>query len=320
MEMSEALTRRQALKRIFKAIAATGASRFISFNDVLAAETTPDDDKVNVIWLHGASCSGCSISFLNIEYVRVIDILTKFTNLLFHPDISLASGAQVQHIHEQLPRSGRPYILIVEGGIPAGMPHACVMMDKPIGEWVAQLAARAAGCIAAGTCAALGGVPKMKGTLTGSQTLSEFLRSRHLATPVVNLPGCPMKPEHLVYTVLHYAKQATLPACDGSLRPVQFFAHTVHERCSYYADFQEKRFAEFIGDRGCLLKLGCQGPVTRNDCPSRGHNGNTNTCIRAGHPCIGCASEHFPRQIMLHRYNDDRPILGKHLKWLIDQS
>jgi hydrogenase small subunit len=319
MEMPDAITRREALKRIFKAIAATGASRFISFNDVLATETDPGD-KVNVIWLHGASCSGCSISFLNIEYVPVIDILTRFTNLLFHPDISLANGAQVRHIHEQLPSSGRPYLLIVEGGIPAGMPHACVMMDKPIGEWVAPLAASATACIATGTCAALGGVPKMKGTLTGSQTLSEFLDYRRLSTPVVNLPGCPVKPEHLVYTVLHYATQGSLPVRDGSLRPAHFFTHTVHERCIYYADFQEKRFAEFIGDNGCLLKLGCQGPVTRNDCLSLGYNGNTNTCIRAGHPCIGCASEHFPRQIMLHSYNDNRPILGKHLKWLIDQS
>lgn len=39
-----------------------------------------------------------------------------------------------------------------------------------------------------------------------------------------------------------------------------------------------------------------------------GHNNNTNTCIKAGHPCIGCASEHFPRQIMLHSFNDKRAI------------
>ena len=39
-----------------------------------------------------------------------------------------------------------------------------------------------------------------------------------------------------------------------------------------------------------------------------GHNGNTNTCIRAGHPCIGCASEQFPRQIMLHTFDEKKVI------------
>ena len=46
--------------------------------------------------------------------------------------------------------------------------------------------------------------------------------------------------------------------------------------------------------------------MTRNDCLVLGHNGNVNTCIRAGHPCVGCASEHFPRQIMMHAYGENR--------------
>jgi hydrogenase small subunit len=49
--------------------------------------------------------------------------------------------------------------------------------------------------------------------------------------------------------------------------------------------------------------------VTKNDCMQIGHNNNTNTCIKAGHPCIGCASKHFPRQIMMHTYDDKRAII-----------
>ena len=312
--MQERISRRAALRRIYQALVAAGAATFLGFDDLLAADKTTED-RLRLVWLHGSSCSGCSVSFLNIESVPVVDILTRFVSLVFHPDISLATGSQVLDLHNQLLASRLPYVFVMEGGIPVGMPHACMMADRPIVQWAEELARGAVACVAAGTCAAAGGVPRMKGTDTGSRTLGELLRERGISTPVVNLPGCPMKPEHLVYTVLHVAHRKGLPPLDKRGRPVQFFAHTVHERCVHYSDFQEERFAQHIGEDGCLLRLGCQGPVTRNDCLILGHNGNVNTCIRAGHPCVGCASEHFPRQIMMHAYGENRWIRGKLMDW-----
>lgn len=302
------ITRREALRRIYRAIITTGAASFISFEELLAADAKPVDQRPNLIWLHGSSCSGCSCSFLDIDYVPVVDILTRFTNLVFHPDVSLATGDQVTELLARLAKSGLPYLLVLEGGIPVGMPHACLMAGRPFVEWLKPLAAGAAACIAAGTCAALGGIPKMNGTVTGSQTFGEYLANEGIKVPLASLPSCPMKPEHFVYTVLHYAKIGAFPERDDQDRPLRFFARTNHERCIYYADFQEKHFATRIGEEGCLLKLGCQGPVTKNDCLTSGHNGNINTCIRAGHPCIGCAGERFPRQIMLHTFDDQRSI------------
>jgi len=305
------ITRRQLLRRVYQAIVAAGAAPFLTFDDLLAADAKPVDERLNVIWLHGTSCSGCSCSFLNIEYVPVPDILTRFTNMIFHPDISLATGDQVTDILDRMAEAKLPYLLVVEGGIPVGMPHACLMGGRPFTEWVEPLARNAVAAVAAGTCAAFGGVTTMNGTVTGSHTLEAFLARKQIELPVVNLPACPLKPEHLVYTLLHYVRVGRFPELDTQHRPTHFFGHTIHERCIYYADFQENRFARKIGDPGCLQKLGCQGPVTHNDCMSNGYNSNTNTCIRAGHPCIGCASEHFPRQTMLHTYGDPRPIRKK---------
>ncbi|HKJ76708.1 MAG TPA: hydrogenase small subunit [Gammaproteobacteria bacterium] len=302
------MTRRQALRRIYRAIVATGAAQFLSFEQLLAADRSPEQDRLNLIWLHGTSCSGCSTSFLDVEDVPILDILTKFANVVFHPDLSAATGHQVPELIERLEGSNQRYLFTFEGGIPVDMPHACMVGDKPVTHWVDRLAGKAEACIAAGTCAAHGGIPAMQGTVTGSHTLSGYLSRKGIDKPVVNLPNCPMKPEHFVYTVLHYAMTGKLPELDGAARPRKFFGRTLHERCVYYADFQEKRYARFIGDEGCLLKLGCQGPVTHSDCVEYGHNSNTNNCIRAGHPCVGCASEHFPRQIMLHTYRDKRPI------------
>jgi hydrogenase small subunit len=182
------------------------------------------------------------------------------------------------------------------------------MAEKPISYWVETLASNAAACVAAGTCAASGGIPQMKGMVTGSMTLGEFLTHKKISVPVLNLPGCPMKPEHLVYSLLHLARFSRLPELDSQQRPKRFFSKTVHQRCIYYRDFQENNFAEHIGDDGCLFKLGCQGPITYNDCMIQGYNSNTNTCIKAGHPCIGCAGGDFPRKIMFHQYRETRLI------------
>jgi hydrogenase small subunit len=306
----ENITRRDALKRIYQAVIAVGASSFISFEDLLAADSN-NSPKPAVIWLHGSSCSGCSVSFLNGEDVPVVDLITKFSELVFHPDLSAATGDQVINIMEKLSASNKGFIFVLEGGIPVKLPHACLIGDKPLTHWIDKLVPKSIACVSAGTCSALGGIPQMAGSLTGSTTLSEYLQSQGIKKPVVNIPGCPMKPEHITYVLLHYIKKGSLPKLDPIGRPEKFFKKSIHNRCIYYADYQEDFFAEFIGDEGCLFKLGCQGPTTKNDCSVRGYNGNTNNCIKAGHPCVGCAGEEFPRNIMLHSFNDKRFIEKK---------
>jgi len=302
------ITRREAIKQMLRVIAAVGAANFFSYEDLLAMESGKMI-KPNIVWLHGSSCSGCSCSFLNVEDVSVLDILTRYTNVIYHPDVSLATGKQVIDLLDKASiELKNNYLLVIEGSIPVAMPHACMMGDRPIMEWIEQMSHSASACVAAGTCAAFGGITGMQGMDAGVMSINNFNKHKKINKPVVSLPNCPMKPEHLVYILFHYAKFQTIPELDAEGRPLRFFSQTVHERCIYYSEFQEKNYAKKIGETGCLLKLGCQGPVTKNDCMTIGHNNNTNTCIKAGHPCIGCASEHFPRQIMLHTFNDKRAI------------
>ncbi len=299
--------RREALRRMLSVVSAVGAANFISFDDLLAADRKLH--KPNIVWLHASSCSGCSTSFLDIEGVPLTDILTKYANIIYHPDISLATGHQVEEILNRVTQEfNNNYIFILEGSTPTELPHACMFAGKPIMQWIEKIARHSSVCISAGTCASFGGITAMEGMYTGAKTLSKFLDIHKISKPVINLPACPMKPEHLVYVLFHYAKFLTVPELDRQGRPIRIFGRSVHETCIYYSEFQEKSFAKKIGDRGCLLNLGCQGPVTKNDCMLNGHNGNINTCIRAGHPCVGCSSEHFPRQTMLHAYDDKRAV------------
>lgn len=307
------LDRRKFLQRMYQVVIAAGAAPLLSFDELLAAETNHSSvgwSRPDLVWIQGAGCSGCSTSFLNVEQISILDFLTYFTRLQYHPNLSSATGNQVPQILSKLAASNKPYIMVMEGAIPVGMPHACMMADRPIGEWVNVLAAKASVCIAAGTCAASGGVSKMAGTLTGAASLDDFLKQRGIKTPTVNLPACPMHPEHLVYTLLHFIKSKGLPELDDARRPRQFFTHSVHERCPRYPAFQARDFARCIGEEGCLLELGCQGPVTYNDCVAIGYCGNTNNCVRAGHPCIGCAGELFPRTRLYHTHENSAPVTG----------
>ena len=285
-----------------------GVSSFFSFEDLLAYETKKFE-KPNIIWLHGSSCSGCSTSLVTIDDVPLNDMLISFTNILLHPTISSATGDDVAKImNKAINKLSNDYIFVLEGSIPTSLPHSCMFAGKPILEWIRPLMQNASAVVAVGTCAAFGGVTTMETMMTGCKSAQKFMSENNINKPLVNLPNCPLKPEHLLHTILHYVKLNRLPKLDVQKRPLEFYRKTVHERCIYYSDFQEKIFARHIGDIGCLYKLGCQGPVTKNDCLINGSNGNTNTCIRAGHPCIGCAGEHFPRQIMMHSFNDKRPI------------
>jgi len=199
---------------------------FLIFSNNRKADTNPAGpgwSRPNLVWLQGASCSGCSTSLLNVEQITVLDFLTYFTRLMYHPNLSLATGDQVPQILNKLATANKPYILVMEGAIPAGMPHACMMANRPISEWVSLLAAKASACIAVGTCAVSGGVAKMSGTLTGAESLDDFLKQRGIKTPTVNLPACPMHPDHLVYTLLHFIKSKALPELDSARRPRRFF-------------------------------------------------------------------------------------------------
>jgi hydrogenase small subunit len=80
---------------------------------------------------------------------------------------------------------------------------------------------------------------------------------------------------------------------DDNLRPLAFYGKLIHENCPRRAYFDEGKFAKKPGDEGCLYELGCKGPITYADCPTRRWNNGTNWVIGAGSPCLGCTQPEF---------------------------
>jgi hydrogenase small subunit len=245
-----------------------------------------------LVYLQGQSCTGCSISLLQAETPNAVTMITRYSKLAFHSDLSATSGKQALALLEKyFSGNAGDYFLAVEGAVPYDMPEACVFGNKTFADHLLEAAKTMTGVVAVGTCASFGGIPAAEGNLTGAVSLPEFYRREGLSPLLIKIPGCPVHPDWVWKTIIHLVRLGLPELVDG--QPKLFFEHKIHERCPRYHDFQQEIFATKLGEKGCLFKLGCLGPDTYADCPTRWWNGSQTWCVDANAPCIGCASPIF---------------------------
>jgi len=262
-----------------------------------------------VIWFHGATCSGCSVTVLNSTSPTIRNLLVdpvlpgKHISLVFHPTVMAGSGHAVMEVVQKAadgPKGG--FILVVEGAVPLAADglYCCVGEDGdrpiPLTESLEKLCRNALAVIGFGTCASFGGIPAGQPNPTGCVSVREFMRQRNIPTPLINVPGCPPHPDWFTGTVATVLL-AGLPRAedlDDYLRPRAFYGQLIHENCPRRAYFDEGKFAKHLSDEGCLYELGCKGPITYADCPTRRWNSAVSWCIGAGGPCTGCVQPEFP--------------------------
>jgi len=261
-----------------------------------------------VVWLQGAGCTGCSISVLNAVSPRIQNLLLDevvpghHLNMLFNSTIMAGEGEAVIEVLKdtETERKGG-YILVVEGAIPTAADGLYGSIGErggrhlTIEQSVAELGANALVAIAIGTCAAYGGIPAGKPNPTQCKGVKELFDEKGIETLVVNLPGCPVHPDWFTGTVsVIMFSGLDAVKLDNVGRPELFYGRLIHENCPRRADFDKGRFAEKLGDQGCLYKLGCKGHYTNADCPIRQWNNGVSWCIKAGSPCLGCVEPEFP--------------------------
>jgi hydrogenase small subunit len=262
-----------------------------------------------VLWLQGGGCSGCSVTLLNSvrpnpRNILVDEILPgKHINLRFHPTVMAGAGdPAVAELERTRQEAANGYIVVVEGSVPLASGGTYARFGERDGEeismlsWVTSLTPDALAVVAMGTCAAFGGIPSGAPNPTESVSVGQVLSAEGIDTPLVNIPGCPPHPDWFVGTVASLLLQG-LPgsgALDEYLRPKAFYGQLIHENCPRRAYFDEGKFAEKLSDPYCLYELGCKGPVTHADCPTRLWNNGVNWCVGSGAPCIGCVEPTFP--------------------------
>lgn len=274
--------------------------------DTLAHTAAP-----RVIWLHGSSCTGCSVSFLNrisdTAPHNVAEVLTDSVNLIFHPTImALAGDASVSEMLRVHREGG--YVLVLEGGVPTAFDgHACIAYtfegeEVTHMQAVTELAAKAAAIVCVGTCACFGGIPASGSNPTRVVSVGDLT-----GRPTINISGCPAHPDWVVWAIVQLILGNTVEL-DQDRRPVALYARDladqpcpglIHDKCPRNVDFNPGAPLEAtdFGQAGrCLINLGCRGPATKARCAAcwNGIAGQASWCIGVNAPCHGCTERTFP--------------------------
>lgn len=252
--------------------------------------------KQPVIWLHGAECTGCTVSFANSNYPGVAELVLDTLSVQYHETLMAASGHTAEKaLQDAVDKFRGKYVMVVEGAIPTkdnGI-H-CQIGGKTFLSMVQNVATGAAYKVALGTCASFGGIPAAGDNPTGCKSLKDVVGGT-----VVNIPGCPPHPDWIVGTVVNILLFGEVPALDKYGRPKLFYGKLVHENCPRRGGYEQGQFIKKFGEEfpdieGCLGAKGCRGPVASADCPHRLWNSGVNFCIAAGAPCAGCVEPTFP--------------------------
>ena len=291
---SKGFTRRDFMKWAGAMTAMIGLPSAFAPSVARAAELA---DRLPVIWLHMAECTGCSESLLRTDTPTLDSLIFDYISLEYHETVMAASGWQAEeNLEGAIEKYKGNYILMVEGGIPSGNSEFFLTVG-PLGTTGAEHCRKAANSAAAifaiGTCSSFGGIQAANPNPTSAKPLHKITNK-----PVINVPGCPPSEKNIVGNVLHYILFGTLPALDNYNRPKWAYGRRIHDLCERRGHFDAGEFVQSFGDEGakqgyCLYKVGCKGPYTFNNCSQERFNSHTSWPIQAGHGCIGCSEPEF---------------------------
>ena len=317
-------------RTFLKAVAALGATSFVSLYGKQLASALSDFPETKVIWLHGSECTGCTISSLNASSPEFADTLAKLNiNMAFHKTIMAPQGVfidgelvgdselNVKIKLDELVEAG-DYILMVEGAIgngPDGTGKIHIVGNQTFKEIYEKTARNAKAILAIGTCATYGGV-----TITNAATRDycDFMgvnQTEHrrgginrvlgINKPVINIPGCPVHPDRIFLTVaaillgrVDINNLNDVLDRDGRLLAFHPRTHTVHDNCPRRGFFDRGILDVRFAEGGCVWKLGCKAPYVFNDCALRKWNAGASICMQVGGPCVACVEPIFPNGAM----------------------
>lgn len=249
-----------------------------------------------LVWLEFQDCAGNTESALRASHPSFADIVLDLLSWNYHETVMAPAGkAAEKSLSDTVAQYKGKYLAVVEGSIPlsAGGIY-CTIGGRTAIDIAREVCGNAYATIAAGTCAAFGGIPAAAGGLTGAVGVADAIPGLNL----INLSACPMNGANLAATIVHWLTFKDLPATDELHRPLFAHGDRIHDNCPRRAHFDTGEFVEEWGDEGhkngwCLYKMGCKGPATNYNCPRIEWNDGTNWPIGVGHGCVGCAQPAF---------------------------
>ncbi len=275
--------------------------------ETLVSEGVKHLNKIPIIWLELADCSGNSEGFIKNVNPSVEDLILDYISLDYHELLMAASGDNSENALDAVIKNDK-YILMVEGAVPLGLDGKFLRIGSKgeTGEALLKRVAKDAMAVfAIGSCALDGGVVAAAPNPTGAVGVSEALGRND----IINLPGCPVNPINIVGTLLHFLMFEELPKLDEKNRPLWAYSYRIHDNCERRGHFDIDEFVEEWGDEGakngwCLFHMGCKGPYAHLNCSLVKFNEGTSWPVQVGHGCIGCGEG----KIAFDKYANNRMI------------
>jgi hydrogenase small subunit len=322
------VTRRNFLKFCGSVAAMLGLNEAMVPTIASAIETAAASKLYPAVWLDGGLCTGCTESTAQSTYPDVAQIVLDILSMNYMETIMYATGESAeQALKDTIEKSKGKFIMVYEGAVMTGWEgNALRVAGKPSLEQIMEVAPNAAAIIAVGSCAVDGGWVKAYPNPAKAMGISEYLKSQNVATPVINLPTCPVNPEWIVTMVVDVLllgkleSGAILDELDEFGRPKIIFGQTIHDNCPRRGHFENGEFVYQFGSAEeaknyCLYAVGCKGPQTYTNCPTVRWNNQVSWCVESGSPCIGCGGfnwvdENAPflnrfRRVGIGQYTDD---------------
>jgi len=251
---------------------------------------------LRVVWLHGQACGGDSAAFLRSSSPTASELLLSILSVEYDEMLMAGTGSTADgSLAAAVGSEGSPYLAVIEGSIPRGADGMyCSTGGRPFIDVVREVTRGARATIAVGSCAVDGGAPAAPRGSTDAIGVGDLKPG----SPLVNLPGCPVNVENLTATVVHYLTFSELPPMGSGQRPLFAYGGLIHNQCERRAHYEFGEYATEWGDAGaqqgwCLYKLGCKGPETFANCPTKRYAEGTSWAVESGHGCIGCTMPAF---------------------------
>jgi len=318
-------------RTFLKAVAALGATSFVSIYGSQLAQALSFQNQTKVLWLHGAECTGCSEAALNASAPEFADALSSLNiSLVYHETLLAQQGIFVdgklvnsadlnaEILLEDLVKEGG-YILVVEGSIgngPDGSGKVCMYGGHTFKSIFEKAAKSATAIIALGTCSTYGGITITDSDVkkycdfygvnqTETNRKKGMLQLLGINKSCINLPGCPSHPDWFFLTVaaillgkVDLGNIESYLDADGRMKVFYPPNATIHDNCPRRGFYDRGVLDKKLGEGGCLWKVGCKAPYAKSDCCLRKWNNGTSVCMQAGGPCNACVEPNFPNGSM----------------------
>lgn len=296
------VTRRDFMKLCGTIAAAAGVANLTAPKVAEALESSLIGAKEGklypVIWIEGASCTGCTESFAQATGPDPATVVLELISLNYCETLSAGAGHSIEEAKDATIEAGN-YILVYEGGILEGWGGEALRVGDAEGVsqtgmyHLSHAAAHANGVVALGSCAVNGGWMAAYPNPAGAIGVQQHLKNANIDVPVINVPGCPANPEWLTSILVDVVLLNQLPALNQDGKPSLIFDQTIHDNCERRGHFENGEFVYEFGSKEealgyCLYPLGCRGPQTKANCPITKWNDRQSWCVQSGAPCIGC--------------------------------